>query len=204
MSAPSFSALETIEAFIHKKSPWIVRKIEEHKNKRTLLENKRFVDGAKFLFLGQPYELSLKTEDVKRPLVHLTPNGWEVWISPKMTEKHIKKEFEGWYRAQAEEILMKQISLWFEKLGITDCDVKVRSQKRIWGSCHPRRRKIFLNWQLVMAPREVIDYVIVHEICHLWIASHSQRFWKKVESILPEYKQCHKWFKENSSEMVLP
>ena len=83
-------------------------------------------------------------------------------------------------------------------------EVNVRTQRRIWGSCHPRTKKIFLNWQIIMAPIEVIDYVIVHELCHLLVANHSKRFWSKVARFKPDYKEQIRWLRSNAFDMVLP
>jgi predicted metal-dependent hydrolase len=204
VSAPRSTSINTIEDFIQRKAVWILQKMEDHKKRKALIKQKHYIEGTEFLFLGKPYPLHIKYQDVKRPLVHLTAKAWDVWITPSMTQKDIKQELESWYRAQAEHILMQRILSWMEKLEVKDCQVKVRSQKRIWGSCHHKKRKIFLNWHLVMAPMDVMDYVIVHEICHLFVANHSKRFWKKVESIIPHYKESHQWFKEHSAEMVLP
>ncbi len=81
--------------------------------------------------------------------------------------------------------------------------VCVRAQKTRWGSCSSTGTLSF-NWKLYLAPPEILDYVVVHELCHLSEMNHSKRFWALVESILPDYKSCEKWLKENGRTLDLP
>jgi hypothetical protein len=74
----------------------------------------------------------------------------------------------------------------------------------MWGCCEKTRRIIHLNWQIIFAPRDVIDYVIVHELCHLKHSNHSPRFWAEVEKYLPDYRNHHKWLKDHCIDMSLP
>ncbi|MCK5254807.1 MAG: M48 family metallopeptidase, partial [Deltaproteobacteria bacterium] len=74
--------------------------------------------------------------------------------------------------------------------------VKVKEQKRRWGSC-TAKGNLYFNWRCVMAPSAVIDYIVVHEMSHLAIPNHSKRFWQKVGSVLPDYKKRRKWLKDN-------
>ncbi|MCK5215931.1 MAG: M48 family metallopeptidase, partial [Candidatus Omnitrophica bacterium] len=82
--------------------------------------------------------------------------------------------------------------------------IAVRTQKRIWGSCSKSQQRINLNWCLIMASLPVIDYVVVHELCHLGVANHSGRFWKKSEKIFPDHKIRKKWLRSRAGDMVMP
>jgi predicted metal-dependent hydrolase len=116
----------------------------------------------------------------------------------------LRQELEVWYRSQALEILGGRVVYHSRRMKVPFHEVAVRTQKRLWGSCHIGSKKINLNWKLVMAPIEVIDYVVVHELSHLLVANHSKRFWKTVEGFMPGYKDHHAWLKKNSTRMVLP
>jgi predicted metal-dependent hydrolase len=89
-------------------------------------------------------------------------------------------------------------------MGTEPLKIAVKTQKRIWGSCHPRTKTINLNWMLVLAPLEVIDYVVVHELSHLDVPNHSRRFWKRVSGVMPDYRRQVQWLKEHAAEMVMP
>ena len=80
--------------------------------------------------------------------------------------------------------------------------VRINSAKTRWGSCGPGGVLNF-TWRLVMAPLDVIDYVVVHELSHLRVKDHSSKFWKVVESISPEYKKHRKWLRENGEKLSL-
>jgi predicted metal-dependent hydrolase len=116
----------------------------------------------------------------------------------------IKRAMLAWYKQQAKEILGARLFSFSRRMRLEPRHVQIRTQKHIWGSCHHKRRSIHLNWQLVLTPFFVIDYVIVHELCHLIVPDHSRRFWQKVEEILPSYKADQKWLKDNALDLRLP
>ncbi|WP_133627269.1 M48 family metallopeptidase [Fonticella tunisiensis] len=80
--------------------------------------------------------------------------------------------------------------------------VVVKEQKSIWGSCSSRGN-INFNWRLIMAPLSVIDYVVIHELCHLKHQDHSSKFWSLVEYVMPDYKEKKKWLRENGGRLKL-
>ena len=87
-------------------------------------------------------------------------------------------------------------------LGVTYGKIRIAEQKTRWGSCSTSGTLSF-NWKLMLAPPRVLDYVVVHELCHLIEMNHSKRFWSLVESVMPEYKEYRKWLKENGDTLQL-
>ena len=85
-------------------------------------------------------------------------------------------------------------------LGVTYDRIRIAEQKTRWGSCSSNRTLSF-NWKLMLAPPRVLDYVVVHELCHLMEMNHSPRFWALVESVMPDYKEYRKWLKENRDSL---
>jgi len=106
------------------------------------------------------------------------------------------------YRQAAREYIPKRADFYAEKIGVTYGKIRIAEQKTRWGSCSQKGTLSF-NWKLMLAPPRVLDYVIVHELCHLKEMNHSQRFWELVESILPDYKEQRKWLKENGNTLQL-
>ena len=88
-----------------------------------------------------------------------------------------------------------------EALGVSYRRIEVRDQRTRWGSCSPRGTLSF-NWRLVLAPYEVLDYVVVHELCHLREANHSRRFWRLVESRRPGWRAQREWLREHGPELL--
>lgn len=88
-----------------------------------------------------------------------------------------------------------------EQLGLVYRRIRIGGQRTLWGSCSPRGTLSF-NWRLVLAPAEVLDYVVVHEVCHLRFLDHSQRFWRLVERRRPGWREQRNWLREHGPELL--
>jgi hypothetical protein len=88
-----------------------------------------------------------------------------------------------------------------ERLGVTFRRIRIGGQRTLWGSCSPRGTLSF-NWRLVLAPLEVLDYVVVHELCHLRVPDHSRRFWALVEGRRPGWREQRAWLREHGPELL--
>ena len=106
------------------------------------------------------------------------------------------------YIAAAKEYFPKRVAYFNELTGGSYNRITVRDQKTRWGSCSARGTLSF-NWRLMLAPPTIADYVIVHELCHLTYMNHSTAFWKKVESVYPDYRTARKWLKEHGHELII-
>ena len=113
-----------------------------------------------------------------------------------------EKLFTAWYKQQARWVLAERVEWFASRFKFTFTQVRISSARTRWGSCS-NRGSLSFTWRLVMAPLEVVDYVVVHELAHLRIKNHSPAFWKKVESILPDYKARQKWLKTNGGLLAL-
>jgi len=195
--------------FINEKARWITKKVKEARKNKAILDQKKFDHGKEFLFLGKKYKLSVFERNIKRGNIsfnHL--EGWFVTVPQKLSYKErrikVKTKMLQWYRIQAKEILGGRIFSYSRIMGIEPKKIAVRSQKRLWGCCDYNTQTIHFNWQIILSPIKVVDYVVVHELCHLTIPNHSKRFWKKVEKFMPDFN-CHKqWLKANHLDMALP
>ena len=98
-------------------------------------------------------------------------------------------------------VIPRQVAYYAEKLGVSYGKITLRQQKTRWGSCAANGNLNF-NWLLILAPPEVLDYVVVHELCHRREMNHSQAFWKEVEKILPDYRERQKWLKDNGWRLM--
>ena len=106
------------------------------------------------------------------------------------------------YREAAKEYFPKRADYYAQQLGVSYERIRIAGQKTRWGSCSSKGTLSF-NWKLMLAPPKVLDYVVVHEICHLKEMNHSPRFWRLVEELMPDYKEYRKWLKENGNTLQL-
>ena len=142
----------------------------------------------------------------------------ENWIINKYRKQHQRiKELNTWkienglseqqeialvkrYREAAKEYIPKRAAYYREQTGGTYERISIREQKTRWGSCSSRGTLSF-NWRLMLAPPRVLDYVVVHELCHLKHMNHSKAFWNAVEEVIPDYRECRKWLRENGMKL---
>ncbi|OFW77540.1 MAG: hypothetical protein A2201_00690 [Alicyclobacillus sp. RIFOXYA1_FULL_53_8] len=112
----------------------------------------------------------------------------------------VKGALIDWLRTLAREELKRRVEWWSEKLNCTVQTVRVKDLRSRWGSCSVRGNVNF-NWRLIMAPPEAMDYVVVHELCHLREMNHSARFWGLVERALPTYEKWKDWLTSQGSKL---
>ena len=106
------------------------------------------------------------------------------------------------HKKYARKIFEAKVAYFSQFTGGNYTSITIRDQKTRWGSCSGRGTLSF-NWRLILAPPEILDYVVVHELCHLTHMNHSKEFWKLVESVIPDYKIKRKWLKENGHTLHL-
>lgn len=121
-------------------------------------------------------------------------------LTPKQQEK--VRCTEKKLRKAAREYIPYRVEYFHKFTGGRYTAVSIRNQKSRWGSCSSNGSLSF-NYRLMMAPAKILDYVIVHELCHLTHLNHSKQFWSMVESILPDYRESVKWLKEHGHELTV-
>ena len=120
---------------------------------------------------------------------------------PKNLTVPQKQAFEKRYRQAAAEYIPRRVAYFQPFTGGTYTRITIRGQHTRWGSCSSRGTLSF-NWRLMLAPPRVLDYVVVHELCHRKELNHSPRFWAEVARVLPDYKRQERWLKENGKRLM--
>ena len=198
--APWHTPEKVVHDFISKNHGWLEKqfaKIDKSKKKRPEFH---YLTGDTFYYFGEPVVLEVSPSSAKRPAIKIRDDKMLITlygeISLKEGIKTIKKAIADFYRSKAEETIRDRLEHFNEHYGFRYNRVTMRDQKSRWGSCS-RLRNLNFNWRLIMAPIEVIDYVVVHELCHLKEMNHSSRFWALVSQVMPEHKKYRKWLKDN-------
>ncbi|MBN2323190.1 MAG: M48 family metallopeptidase [Spirochaetes bacterium] len=194
--APLRMPRETIDRFVAQKRGWIEKKKREAQKKRASAAPKRFEKGEKYLYLGRSYPLKI-VENGKMSLSFSDGFVLSVnrWADARML-------FVEWYKARATEVIQERLLYYADLSGIEYTLFRITSAQKRWGSCNSRGNLHFA-WRLVMAPLDVVDYVVVHELAHIVEKNHSARFWHRVECILPDYRTRRAWLKKNGTILVL-
>jgi len=193
---------DKIRMIIRKKLRWILEKQEQMRKSMHLRQQKEFVSGESFPYLGKYYRLKVvKSISVTDGKCRLVNGRLVVEVNGKSDSENgktaIKKALVEWYLQRAEEKIGEKASRLARLIGKWPTSVKIRNQERRWGSCS-KNGEIRFNWKIIMVPSSVIDYVITHELCHLIYPHHSAHFWQKVQSIIPGFKKRRSWLKEFS------
>ncbi len=197
VTAPFHCQASYIKKFVREKAQWIEDRLRLLENQAGCRVPREFVSGEKLFYLGERYTLIVgKTTDVPGVLL----KNREIHVALGNAENGpggmaVKNELIKWYRERARELINARVGLFAAATGRRPAAVKIKQQKSRWGSCSSKGNLNF-NWKLIMAPVEVIDYVVVHELCHLTRLDHSAGFWRLVAALAPDYKKKRRWLRE--------
>jgi predicted metal-dependent hydrolase len=187
--APLRLSKKNILSIVKKHQNWIDTKQQEIIQRNKTL--KKFSEGEEFLYLGKYYPLKIVNNNEN--LLTFEDN---FYLSDYCLS-NAKEVFTNWYKQNAEKIIKYRAEYYADIYNLKYTKIKISNAKTRWGSCS-YNGNININWRLIMAPVEVLDYVIVHELVHLKIDNHSKNFWQNVEMIYPDYKKAKKWLKDNA------
>ena len=197
-----------VRNFVEAKAEWIIQKRKEIAVQQSKKRTHSYESGDVFLYLGQEYVLTLLAAGRKR--VELVGDGAKVQDLPEdhmyqrrlilhttsFEAKNIEKHIKEWYKKQATEYITRRVEFFTAQIPGKYEGITMENRKGRWGSCSSTKELTF-NWRLILAPPEIIDYVVVHELCHLKHMDHSPAYWRAVGNILPDYKARREWLKEN-------
>ncbi len=196
---------KNIVELLQQKQDWIQSKITFFQENKHNHQPKEYVSGETFTYLGKKYRLKIvpdsDNESVKlkngKFVVHLPTD-----VSQESEKATVKKLLLRWYREHAIVLLQEKTLQFALQIGLSTPSVEVKDYKSRWGSCRTDGR-IFYNWRIIIAPQTIVDYVVIHELCHLVHANHSKHFWKLVWTVLPDYLERKDWLKANGTGLML-
>ncbi|MFT9493820.1 M48 family metallopeptidase [Anaerosolibacter sp.] len=184
VKAPKNLSEEIIINAIKQNGQWIRGRLDEISKLQETSQKRAYEDHGKFLYLGKEYSLHelIKTRDLE--------------------EEELKKNLKKFYITSCTKIIGERIKIYQQRLGVKPKAVEIVESDSQWGSCNSSK-KITFNYRLAMAPMDVIDYVIVHELCHLIHMNHDRSFWRRVGSIVPDYKKKQEYLARFGHYMTL-
>jgi len=194
--APLRASDKQISELVQKKEKWIVAKQDAAWRTYAEIRSREYVNGEGFLYLGKTYKLAIV--DDNQPLLAF---GDQFYLA-KSALPHAAAVFKTWYRQQARQVISERVTWYAAQNGFVYQRVNITSARTRWGSCGGRGSLNF-TWRLVMAPLQVIDYVVVHELAHLKQKNHSKAYWNEVKRLMPDYQQQIDWLNENGLTLRL-
>lgn len=198
--APKQARDSEIRHLLEKKISWINKHLALARQRASEIPRHNFMAGDIFLFRGEEYSLVFET--AKKNHIDIAGHYIVIGLKPETPREKIPEILKKWYIAQAREILNERVLVYSPSLGVKPARVAVRGQSKRWGSCSAKGN-LNLNWKLIMAPPEILDYIVAHELCHLKHPNHQSEFWKTLESIMPDYASRRNWLKKNGHRLGL-
>lgn len=183
--APLGASMEKIREKIRKRAPWILKQQSYFLSFEPLTPARKYVSGESHLYMGRQYRL--KVYDAEQNGVKLTRGFLEVYT---MDRKKVKPLVLDWYKGRAAIKFPEIAAPWierFQKYGVAPSATVIKWMEKRWGSCTPKG-KIILNVELMKAPKRCMEYVVVHELCHLIHHNHSSAFFELQTKEMPDWR----------------
>jgi predicted metal-dependent hydrolase len=200
---PRRMSLRHVPPFVEEKRPWIERTLRRFREAELAGPPVELEDGGVVPYLGEELLLRVREERWRqRSHVALRPGGVLRVSVPSDDPDTIRDALERWYRARAREEVEWRLDDACWRAGTSYRSLSIRAQQTRWASCSSNGTMSF-NWRLLLAPEEILDYVVEHEVAHLEILDHSPRFWRLLGSRCPEYKQHERWLRRHGSALRL-
>jgi len=214
--APHFVDENYINSLVQKKSAWLKSKIAE----QATIKNNHcdFSQGSRLFYLGEKVTLdihfgvkantflSLNSNNEQTLVVTLAVRNKDKLAQYKLNQSNalaakVKKHLELYFKEQALQVISLKTNHFSEITGLMPTTIKIRQYRARWGSCN-NRGELSFNYLMMMLPDEVINYIVVHELCHLRHLNHSPLFWQLVAKHFPHYRQAKQWLKIHQSDLL--
>jgi predicted metal-dependent hydrolase len=187
-----------IEQVLGQKAGWVLRTLERVSREAVALPP--LCSGRTLPYAGRTLSLVIRAS-ASLGRAHVSLSGDVLTVTTgDLSARAVRPVLEAWYRRQARDVIAQRLAVGNAAYGFTYGRVTIKEQKSRWGSCS-RQGNLNFNWRLLLAPLPVLDYVVVHELCHLKELNHSPRFWQLVARASPEYQRHRAWLRQHGREL---
>ena len=199
LAAPTGMSWSQIQQLVETKRVWVLRQVRRLEAVAANPANASLTHGATLLYRGQPHTLLLLADAAGRPNVTYSACNIAVHLPELVGEDNdpaVWQSLKQWYLEQSHQQLLERTRYWSTHIGVRPARISLRDQKTRWGSCSSRGTVSF-NWRIIMAPPAVLDYLVVHELCHMLHPNHSPAYWREVARWIPDCREQRRWLKQN-------
>jgi hypothetical protein len=189
---------EQIDNIVVSKHFWIFKSLAEWRDMNATRVLREYKNGEGFLYLGRAYRLLL-VSDQDEPLQ--LKNGRFTLRRDLVDHGEMaaaKAAFRDYYIARGHDRIRRRVDYFAPKIGVTTTAVDVRELGNRWASCSPTGTLAF-HWKCMMAPLTIVDYIVVHELCHFYNRDHTDAFWNEVDKVMPDYRERKEWLRKNGA-----
>lgn len=196
-----------IRSFVNAQQNWIrnaIRRIQEQKHDVKSLAPTQYIAGVTVPYQGKQIPLRIKPTSAKHIRVQLQSEEFVVYLPEYGKENSsdaIRQALENWMKQQIRQQAAQLITQHGTKHQLIPRQLRIKTQKTRWGSCGPKN-DINLNWLLMLTPPVILEYVVVHELCHIKHKNHSKDFWQLVAEHMPDYLQHKRWLKVHGASIM--
>ncbi|WP_311172994.1 M48 family metallopeptidase [Halobellus ordinarius] len=184
------------EELLKENAVWVVEKKEKYDTYREQIPEREYEEGAVFPYLGSEREVVVE----RRPSSDVTEDTLRL-AKHHVEDTSVKRALETLYRRKARETFEERAEYFAQQMDVEYEKIEIRNQRTKWGSCSTTGT-LGLNWRLMMAPQEIVDYIVIHELAHLRESNHNDSFWSLVGEHDPEYQEHSRWLEENSTRLI--
>lgn len=204
VAAPEKLSQSEIMRFVEDKSEWVRKRISLNLEKQKNKAPRRYVSGERILYLGKEHFLIVE----EGTLAGVVLNSGNIIVRirpgtpPELLEQMVRRQLSLWYVRLSLKKIEERVRHFAQVIGATPRSVRIKAIRSRWGSCSSGGGVNFA-WQIIMAPEPVLDYLVVHELCHLIHHNHSAEYWGLVQSVIPDYRERRKWLRENGDCLTM-
>lgn len=193
---------EQVDAVVDSKRIWIYRNLAEWRDLNATAIVREWVNGESFLYLGRSYRLSLVADQD----VDLKLKDGRFCLKRSVIdqggEPAARNAFETFYASKGEARLKERVDYFAAKVGAVPAGVTVKELGFRWASC-TKNNALHFHWKCMMAPATIIDYMVVHELCHMHCKNHTDAFWNEVDKVMPDYQERKSWLRTHGAGLSL-
>jgi predicted metal-dependent hydrolase len=199
VTVPPFYNIKNLQGYLESNTTWILRNISRYCSETLPSQSEPVRPANTISYLGKSLKVMQNRCGCGLNAIELQQNKLIVSLNSSGTRLSVQ-ELEHWLKIQATSLINEKVKTFSKKMGLAYNRVMIRDQKSRWGSCSCRKNLNF-NWRLIMAPEPVLDYVVIHELCHLKEMSHSKSFWDLVARYCPQWHEHRNWLDNHCIEL---
>lgn len=193
---------EQVDAVVESKRLWIYRNLAEWKDLNASAVVREWVNGETFFYLGRAYRLSLASEQN----CALQLKEGRFCLSRSVIERGgpeaARQAFEAYYNDKGMQRFSERVAYFAPKVGVNVAGLKVKEMGYRWAS-YGKNGQLNFHWKCMMAPPRIIDYIVVHELCHFYHSDHNDAFWNEVDKVMPDYRERKDWLRKHGASLAV-